>query len=96
MFILTRMFDIEIQCISCTEKPRNEEFKQDGNTNINIYYLALNTRQILPKMHFLCGTESWTILRDRRCPDVFNRACKSRARKRGWGQLGAGSPYSPC
>ena len=25
-----------------------------------------------------------------------NRACKSRARKRGWGQLGAGSPYSPC
>ena len=26
----------------------------------------------------------------------FNRACKSRARKRGWGQLGAGGPYSPC
>ena len=28
--------------------------------------------------------------------DVGNRACKSRARKRGWGQLGAGGPYSPC
>ena len=27
---------------------------------------------------------------------VYNRACKSRARKRGWGQLGAESPYSPC
>ena len=26
----------------------------------------------------------------------YNRACKSRARKRGWGQLGAGGPYSPC
>ena len=25
-----------------------------------------------------------------------NRASKSRARKRGWGQLGAGNPYSPC
>ena len=25
-----------------------------------------------------------------------NRACKSRARKRGWGQLGAGDPYTPC
>ena len=25
-----------------------------------------------------------------------NRACKSRARKRGWGQLGARGPYSPC
>ena len=25
-----------------------------------------------------------------------NRACKSRARKRGWGQLGAGGPYTPC
>ena len=25
-----------------------------------------------------------------------NRACKSRMRKRGWGHLGAGSPYSPC
>ena len=24
------------------------------------------------------------------------RACKSRARKRGWGQLGAEGPYSPC
>ena len=24
------------------------------------------------------------------------RACTSRARKRGGGQLGAGSPYSPC
>ena len=24
------------------------------------------------------------------------RACKSRARKRGWGQLGAEHPYSPC
>ena len=24
------------------------------------------------------------------------RACKSRARKRGWGQLGAGGPYTPC
>ena len=24
------------------------------------------------------------------------RACKSRARKRGWGHLGAGGPYSPC
>ena len=27
---------------------------------------------------------------------VVNRACKSRARKRGWGQLGAGGPYTPC
>ena len=27
---------------------------------------------------------------------TLNRACKSRARKRGWGQLGAGGPYSPC
>ena len=27
---------------------------------------------------------------------LFNRACKSRARKRGWGQLGAGGPYTPC
>ena len=26
---------------------------------------------------------------------TYNRACKSRARKRGWGQLGAGNPYSP-
>ena len=25
-----------------------------------------------------------------------NRASKSRAQKRGWGQLGAGNPYSPC
>ena len=24
------------------------------------------------------------------------RACKSRARKRGWGQLGAGGLYTPC
>ena len=24
------------------------------------------------------------------------RACKSRARKRCWGQLGAEGPYSPC
>ena len=28
--------------------------------------------------------------------DFIFRACKSRARKRGWGQLGAGNPYSPC
>ena len=27
---------------------------------------------------------------------ALNRACKSRARKRGWGQLGAEGPYSPC
>ena len=27
---------------------------------------------------------------------VAHRACKSRARKRGWGQLGAGGPYTPC
>ena len=27
---------------------------------------------------------------------LFYRACKSRARKRGWGQLGAGGPYTPC
>ena len=27
---------------------------------------------------------------------VWNMACKSRARKRGWGQLGAGSSYSSC
>ena len=26
----------------------------------------------------------------------FNRACKSRARKRGWGQLEAEGPNSPC
>ena len=26
----------------------------------------------------------------------YNRTCKSRARKRGRGQLGAGCPYSPC
>ena len=25
-----------------------------------------------------------------------HRVCKSRARKRGWGQLGAGAPYTPC
>ena len=24
------------------------------------------------------------------------RACKSHVRKRGWGQLGAGGPYTPC
>ena len=28
--------------------------------------------------------------------DTRYRACKSRARKRGWGQLGAGGPYTPC
>ena len=28
--------------------------------------------------------------------DRSNRACKSRARKRGWGQLGAGNPQTPC
>ena len=33
-----------------------------------------------------------------RAPGVVagDRACKSRARKRGWGQLGAGGPYTPC
>ena len=70
--MLTRMFDIESQFISCTEKPRNEEFKQDGNTNMNTYYLALNTCQRIPNMHFLCGTGSWTTLRGRLCPAVFN------------------------
>ena len=28
--------------------------------------------------------------------EKLNRACKSRARKRGWEQLWAGGPYSPC
>ena len=29
-------------------------------------------------------------------PDGTNRACKSRALKRGWGQLWTGSPYYLC
>ena len=35
-------------------------------------------------------------VRTKRREKERNRVCKSRARKRGWGQLGARSPYSPC
>ena len=56
------MFNIEISLL-VAEKPRYEAFKQDDIININTYYLAVNTRQRIPKMHVLYGAESWKTLR---------------------------------
>ena len=35
-------------------------------------------------------------IRETKSYELAYRASKSRARKRGWGQLGAGGPYSSC
>ena len=46
-----------------------------------------------------CSLDSRYATQPRELPETHvpcYRACKSRARKRGWGQLGAGSPYTPC
>ena len=58
-----------------------------------------------PEVRVLCDVtdhedaarQTTRLLHDTVCNTTTrDRACKSSARKRGWGQLGAGRPYSPC
>ena len=54
------------------------------NVGTFLYVYTVDPHSVSP----ICKT--WTYL------GMLNRVCQSRTRKRGWGQLGAGDPYTPC
>ena len=82
--------------------------KTDYRRKLEGQFLSYDTRGVWQGLQCItgCKQKSSTPGFDSATPDNFNkfrssefdanRACKSRARKRGWGQLGAGGPYTPC